>query len=143
MNTKTLTKEEVRDALKKVMYFETDELLQEATKILCEGKSVLVDGLTYLGNGQHTRRTNKKRYKYKMIVPIVDSQGSLYSTDLFEGNVKNAITGKYGVYIVTRQLCIDVVGGIDTDYDIERFDFGYKDDKYGRFKVEVLEANKE
>ena len=135
MEKKKLTKKEIRGAVVTIMRFETEELLNEIVDGIYDGYSVIVDALSYRGNGSYVRRNSKDRYKYKMIVPILDKYNNLYSTDLHEGGVENAIKGDYGIYRATRQLVIGVIVKIETDYKIERFGFGYRDGNYGIYKL--------
>lgn len=135
MESKQLTKEELGVSLKKIMHFETDEIFNKVLLGLASGRSVLVDAIAYIGNGRYVKRTLKKRYKYKLITPILDNQNNLYSTDLYEGGAENALKGPYGIYVCTRQMCIDFITTVDTDYSVDRFDFGYKDGKYGTYKL--------
>lgn len=135
MEEKKVTKEELREYLRGVLHFETEDLLAECVDHLHEGRSIVLDALSYLGNGRHEKRTLKYRYKYKMIVPILDKNNRLYSTDLFISPKENAEKGCYGVYCVTRQLAIGLVNVLETDYSNERFGHGYRDGKYGSFKI--------
>lgn len=136
METKILTKEEVKGAVKNIMDFESDETLDQVVEGLCEGYSVVVDALTYLGAGSYTKRSKKDRYRYKVIVPILTEKGNFYSTDLFK-DMANAVKAHYGTYFKTQQLVIDFVAKIATDYSNERFSFGYKDGSYGIYKLVV------
>ena len=133
MEEKRLTKEEVKKALENILHFENDLDLDWSVDKLLGGDSIVVDALAYIGNGKWVKRESKKRYKYKMIVPILDKNNNLYSTDLFSGDIKNAICGKYAIYRATRQKVINVGGRVDTDYSLDRFEFGYKDGSYGIF----------
>jgi len=135
MKTKKVSKEQLKGIVSNIMEFETDELLEKAVNSLFEGYSVIVDAVCYIGNGRYVDKKSKKRYKYKMIVPILDNYNNLYSTDLYQENSSNAIMAKYAIYRATRQKVVDVVAGIKTDYSLNRFDFGYKNGEYGIFKM--------
>jgi len=132
-----LTKEELSSALRNVMDFETEDLFNKVLSCLISGDSALIDAISYIGNGRYVQRNLKKRYKYKLIVPIVDRNMNLYSTDLYEGSAERAIKGEYGIYRHTRQLCIDFISKIPTDYDKNRFDYGYRDEEYGISKINI------
>lgn len=132
-----MARKEVEWSVSSIMKFDTDELFKEVVDSLCSGFSVVVDAVAYMGNGRYERRNKKARYRFKMITPIADKCGLLYSTDLFEGGAENAIKGHYGIYRATRQLVVGVVAKVETDYNIERFGFGYKDGSYGIYKVSL------
>lgn len=134
MNEKKLTQKQVEECLKNICHFNEEDLQHCATKLL-EGFSVVVDAVAYMGNGKWVKAEKKARYKYKMIVPILSNDNTLYSTDLYEGTVDNAIRGKYATYRATRQKVVKVIAEVVTDYSIERFDFGYKDGAYGIYKL--------
>jgi hypothetical protein len=137
METKQFKKEDIEKMVHEVMFFEKPEIFNSVVKAICNGDSVVVDGLCYKGNGQYVNRNLKKRYKYKMLVPIVDKYDNLYSTDLYEGNKENAIKGEYAIYRITRQLAIGIVCIVETDYKLKRFDFGYTQDNWGQYKIIV------
>lgn len=130
-----LTKEEIREKIKKILYFDEEWLLNKTVEDLSKGYSVVLDAVTYIGNGRWVDPGKKKRYQYKMIVPILTNDGNFYSTDLYEKSSKNAIDGAYALYIHTRQLAVSLVGVVNTDYRPERFEFGYKDGSYGFNKL--------
>ena len=115
-----------------------NQLLDEVTDGLCAGYSVLVDALCYRGNGNYDKPNKKDRYRYKLIVPIVSNSNDFYSTDLFSGDAENAIKAKYGIYTYTRQWLIKVVAKVEADYSIDRFGNGYKEEKYGIYKLNVI-----
>jgi len=135
MDTKKFTKKEVEKMVREVMFFEKKEHFNAVVKAIHNGSSVVVDGLSYIGNGKYVNRNLKKRYKYKMLVPIVDKYNNLYSTDLYEGGAERAIKGQYAIYRITRQLAIGIVAIIETDYNVDRLDWGYRDDKWGYYKI--------
>lgn len=117
----------MKDAVKKVMYFDTDALLDEVVALLSNGKSVVVMTELYLGNG----KWKLDKYRYKMLVPVADKSGCLYSTDVFP-SVENAIAGEYGIYRATRQNAKKVVMSLEADISNERYGWGYTEEKYGR-----------
>ena len=123
--------DEIKESLKKIMIFEDVQMLNEAAEGISDGYSIVVDALSYRGNGHWVAANRKDRYKYKMIVPIMSNSGILYSTDLFKGGMENAINGKYAVYSGTRQLVLGVLAKIQPDFDNNRFESGYKDGNYG------------
>lgn len=135
METIIKTKEEIKQSLKNILYWDNDLDLDFAIDTLSKGESIVIDAISYIGNGKWVNKLSKNRYKYKMIVPIMDKNNNLYSTDLFEGDIKNAICGKYGIYRATRQKCVNVVAKVDTNYSLNRFDFGYKDGIYGIYGI--------
>lgn len=135
METKQLTKEEIKIAVSNIMNFEKDELIDEISGGLYDGYSVLIDAVSYIGNGRWVNPKLKKRYKYKLIAPIVDDYNNLYSTDLYELNAEYAINGHYGIYTATRQMCIGIISIIKANYSIEKFMPGYRDAKYGIYKL--------
>jgi hypothetical protein len=120
----------VRDELKSVMYFETDELLEDVAERIAEGRSVLVMAEQYLGAG----KWKLGKCRYKLLVPVLDKDGRLYSTDLFE-KTEPALDGKYGIYQFTRQNAIKIILSCDADLRDERFGHGYTEEKYGRIPV--------
>lgn len=132
MQEKHLTHEQIALALKKVMYWDDDNDVLDAATLLGQGHSVLVDALSYIGNGKWERKNKKDRYRYKVIAPILDEYGDLYSTDLFSGDAKHAIAAKLGIYQATRQLVIEVVSGVQHAGELGH---GYKDGKYGVYKL--------
>jgi len=141
MQEKIITKEELSNSIKNVMSFETEDIFKKVINALLEGKSVLLDAVSYIGNGRYVDRGLKKRYKYKLIAPILDNNNNLYSTDLYEGGAERAIKGEYGIYRATRQLCVDFISEIEPDYNKERFDFGYKNEEYGIYKIIIRNNN--
>lgn len=132
---KKLSRDQISEALQNILSFESGELFDSVLNSLHAGKSVLIDALAYMGNGKHENRKKKKRYRFKMIVPIVSNNGSLYSTDLYEGGSENAMKGRYAIYRATRQMAVELIAEIETDYRIERFEHGYREDSYGFYKV--------
>jgi protein involved in sex pheromone biosynthesis len=135
MNEIKLSKEEIGKKLKDVLHFDDDFTFNKTVEGLSEGYSVVLDAVAYIGNGRCVDRNKKKRYQYKMIVPILTDHGQFYSTDLFEKSSKNAIDGSYALYQHTRQLAVGIVGVVDTVYSPERFEFCYRDGKYGFNKL--------
>lgn len=136
-----MAREEVREAVKRVMTWDFgnggEELLNAVTDGICDGKSVVVDAVSYLGNGKYEKENKRGRYRYKMFVPFVDKNGHIYSTDLFV-DMKHSIKATYEVYSFTRQLVIEVVAKIDTDYSLERFGHGYTAEKWGIERIYVM-----
>lgn len=130
-----MSRHEVEQAIRKVMVWDFgnggEELLAEITRGICDGKSVVVDAVSYIGNGRYVKEGTKDRYQYKMFVPFVDKRGNIYSTDLFKGSKENAIKATYEIYTCTRQWVIKVVDVIDTDYSLNRFGHGYTPDDWG------------
>lgn len=141
MEIKEISRDEVRESIKKIMVWDYDnggeELLDNIVNRICKGRSVLIDAVSYLGNGKYVKENKRGRYKHKLIVPIVDNNGNIYSTDLYKGHSDNAVNGRYAIYTYTRQWALYVIEDFETDYQIERFEHGYRDDKWGSFKIEV------
>ncbi len=118
------TLEDVREMLEKICYWENEWLVEETAKLLLQGKSVVVDALPYIGNGRWERSEKRGRYKYKMFVPALNENGSLYSTDLFSGTPSRAIEGQYGTYRHTRQKVIAIASSVPAEIDSKRLTFG-------------------
>ena len=141
---KIMTEDEVRESVKRVMTWDFgnggEELLEQITQAICDRKSVVIDAVSYLGNGKYVKHNTKGRYKYKMFVPFVDKNGNIYSTDLFKGNINNAKTAIYEIYSFTRQLVIEIVEVLDTDFATawNRFGYGYTPEKWGQNMIYVL-----
>lgn len=141
---KRMTEDEVRESVKRVMSWDFgnggEQLLEEVTQAICDGKSVVVDALTYKGNGNYAKESERGRYKYKMFVPFCDKNGSIYSTDLFKGSINGAKKASYEIYSHTRQLVIGVVEVFDTDYETawKKFGHGYTPEKWGQNRIYVL-----
>lgn len=135
MKTKKLSLEDIKKYLKNIIIFEDMEMLDEAAQAISKGYSVVLDALSYRGNGHWVKANERGRYKYKMIVPIFSNDGVFYSTDLYKGGAENAIRGKYAIYRATRQLVFGIVAKVEADYDIKRFEHGYADGSYGIFKL--------
>lgn len=136
IGTKKLTRDEVWWSVTSILHFDTPEIRENLVDALIAGKSVVLDALSYIGNGKWVSPKKQGRYKYKMIVPIATNLDVLYSTDLFV-DLEDATRGKYGVYSHTRQMAVKIVLLLYTDYEIERFDFGYKDGSYGIYSLET------
>jgi hypothetical protein len=117
------------------MHFDKPELLDAVVTRICEGKSVLVDALAYRGNGKYDR--SRDRYHFKVISPIA-CRDTFYSTDLYK-KAEHAMEGKFGVYTYTRQLVIKVICYFDPEFSAEKLDHGYKEGKYGLYKIKVVE----
>lgn len=112
------------------MYFASDAVLDRAAQLLSEGKSFVVITELYCGNG----KWKLDKYRYKMIVPITDSNGNLYSTDVF-AEIDSAEKGEYGIYYRTQQKALRVVDWFDADYNDSRFGHGYTEEEYGRVRL--------
>lgn len=134
-----LTEEEVREAVKKVMTWETEKPLDRVVQAICDGKSVIVDAVCYRGNGRYESSRAKDRYKYKMFVPFVDKRGNIYSTDLFK-EFEYAKDATFEVYTFTRQKVLGVVAIFETDWNTawERFGFGYTERDWGQERIYVM-----
>jgi hypothetical protein len=134
-----MTREEVYENVKKIMTwdFENDgeKLLNEVVDGICASKSVVIDATAYIGNGKYVPLRRKDRYKYKMIVPAVDKNKSIFSTDLYSGDMKFAIEGQYGIYTYTRQLVIKVLALVEPDISLERL--MHREAERGFFMLEV------
>lgn len=138
MKTVKKTKKDIEKAVRDMMEFEEGtNLFNLIVYALSQKKSVIVDAVVYIGNGRHEKKTKKNRYRYKMIVPIMDDMGNLYSTDLFNGEPKYAEKSSYEIYRHTRQLVVDVVYIVTPDYAAKRRGWGYK--KNGFNKVILIE----
>ena len=143
-----MSEDEVRESVKKVMSWDFgnggEELLEEVTQAICDGKSVVVDAVSYKGNGKYVRENERGRYKYKMFVPFCDKNGNIYSTDLFKGHISGAKKAKFEIYSYTRQLVIDVVEVFDTDFATAwtKFGWGYTPEKWGQNRIYVLGRSK-
>lgn len=122
-----MSQEDVKQAIMTIMYFDTDELLEEVLERISEGKSVVLLTELYMGAG----RWKLSKYKYKMIVPVLDKHLRFYSTDVFEF-VQDALEGEYGIYSVTRQNAKKIMCSLDADTADSRFGFGYTEEDYGR-----------
>ena len=122
--------EKVKEALKKVMYFDGDSLLDSVARNIAAGKSVVVLTKQYLGNG----RWKLNKYRYKMLVPIESRDSRLYSTDVFQ-DLADAVKGKYGIYSYTQQYATELVLSLDADLENGRFGHGYTEEGYGRFPL--------
>lgn len=126
----------LENAVGKVMHFETEELFQSVVKKIQNGYSVLVYAKSYLGNGHW----KFGEYRYKLLVPIFDNDGRIYSTDLFK-TAENAIKGRYEIYIHTRQRAMKIIATLETDISGDRFGFGYTEESYGRLSLEEILKN--
>lgn len=131
MKEKKMTREEVREYVRKIMSWETDELLEAVLDHIIKGEAVMVDALPYMGNGKYDK--SRKRYRYKVITPILGNY-TFYSTDLFQ-EADHAMSASYEIYTHTRQLVIKIVGTVG--YDPERMGHGYRDGGYGIFKLVI------
>lgn len=137
---KRMTEEEVRESVERVMSWDDEQLLDEVVQAICDGKSVVVNALSYIGNGKYVKENTRGRYKYKMFVPFVDKNGHIYSTDLFKGHISNAKKASFEIYSFTRQLVIEVVEVFETDFNTawDKFGHGYTPEKWGQNRIYVL-----
>lgn len=136
MQQKEITIEDLKKELNRVIDFNDDRLLNLALDGLSRGRSIVVDAVSYLGNGSYEKQNKRGRYKYKLIVPVISKAGELYSTDLFKDDVKYAIRAKYALYH-TQQMVVDIIAEIKPDFDEKRMEFGYTQEKYGYYKLKI------
>ncbi len=120
------------EAVRGVVHFDNDILMQGVAASLARGNQVIVEVELYRGNG----KWKLDKYRYKMFVPVFDKHGGIYSTDVFE-TIKGAHDGEYGIYHATRQNVTKLISySTPADLSPERYGHGYTEEDYGHFSAD-------